>query len=110
MGDFNLSDLGDLEDYNYVDLWDGVSRTKAAFSWFCLGHNFDIVATILTMASLSWSKGFDAGLAIADITNGTDPRSAIDYARSIGFEPLPIRPDSGNRGSRNPDGMEWLCD
>lgn len=36
------------------------------FGWWCLEHNFDVVATILTMSSLSWQKGFDAGRTIAN--------------------------------------------
>lgn len=48
-------------------------------AWFdpiwCLGHNFDIVATILTMASVSWQKGFDAGLTIANFAPEGHPFS-----------------------------------
>lgn len=102
MDDFNLSNISALADYNYYDLWGGVSREEENFVWFCLGHNFDIVATILTMSSLSWQKGFDAGITIADISGGTSAwKSASEYADSLREASLddPRLPNEVARGS-----------
>ena len=50
---------------SYADIWLSIKRGKEAFGWWCLGHNFDVVATILTMSHLSWEQGFNAGRVIA---------------------------------------------
>jgi len=72
MADFTIENIYELNDYNYYDLYDGVGIEAANFSWWCLGHNFDVVACILSMSKLSWEKGFDAGLVIADFSNSQD--------------------------------------
>jgi len=47
------------------------------FGFWCLGHNFDVVACILSMSKLSWEKGFDAGLVIADFSNKNPSASPV---------------------------------
>lgn len=64
MGDFTIDNLY-IRDYPVwtevpQPIWAWECKTLVDFSWFCLGHNFDVVATILTMAQLSWQRGFDA--------------------------------------------------
>lgn len=45
------------------------------FRLWCLGHNFDVVGAILSMATLSWQKGFDAGRIIANFAPESSERS-----------------------------------
>lgn len=52
------------------NFYGGVIDTDSA-TWriFCLGHNFDVVGTILMMADVSWRKGWDSGLAVRSLTD-----------------------------------------
>lgn len=56
------------------------------FKLWCLGHNFDVVGAIMSVASLSWEKGYDAGITIADFTNRTGAANAArEYFESMAF-------------------------
>jgi len=44
----------------------GWVEPSAAWPFWCLGHNFDIVGAIMSVASLSWDRGFEAGRTIAN--------------------------------------------
>lgn len=68
MADFTIDDLIGLWDEGdtYRVIISNINLAQENFSWWCLGHNFDVVGAILSMADLSWQKGFDAGIAIAD--------------------------------------------
>jgi hypothetical protein len=80
-------DLGALRDYiNNVDMWDSTldEDDVLSFKMWCLGHNFDVVGAIMSVASLSWEKGYDAGITIADFTNRTDAANAArEYLESM---------------------------
>jgi hypothetical protein len=78
--------MNDLADAYWREWEYGVDRCFMKYRLWCLGHNFDVVASIMAMASLSWSKGFDAGIAIADFSNRPTPRSNPKYP-----EPLQVR-------------------
>ena len=68
---------------NYSGLW-------------CLGHNLDVVATIMTMAKLSWEQGFEAGRVIASICEpGPGVCQPVDkLSEGAGF--VLLSEDSGN--------------
>ncbi len=93
-----------VEDFTIDDVYWGGYEKAVDFGWFCLGHNFDVVATILTMASLSWQKGFDAGLAIADFAdrppwagpNSVQKYHRYDYANPINTGPIQLSPHPGD--------------
>lgn len=83
-------DLGaTIEDLVWLQYGDSSEGSRWKLRWefalWCLGHNLDIVATILTMSGLSWQKGFDAGLAIADLA----PANPIPSSRfmALGQDP-----------------------
>lgn len=69
MAEFDLNE--EMEDHIRLLYSESSSASRRRARWnywlWCLGHNLDIVATILTMSGLSWQKGFDAGLVIADL-------------------------------------------
>jgi hypothetical protein len=104
--DFTLEDLTLMweESASYRDIYYNLQHTQEKFGWWCLGHNFDVVATILTMAHLSWQKGFDAGLAIADFAdrppwagpNSVQKYHRYDHANPINTGPIQLRPHSGD--------------
>lgn len=71
-----------MANYDAVECWlngvlssdDGGGRSgwiEPTYGWaiWCLGHNFDVVGAILSMAHLSWQKGFDAGQTLGQFFN-----------------------------------------
>jgi hypothetical protein len=81
VGDFTIEDFEDFKDPDYTDLWPGLEWTTNKFGWWCLGHNFDVVATIITMSALSWQEGFESGrnLAFFDEHDGWTPNTDPTY-------------------------------
>lgn len=77
MGDFIVDNIWGIHDD------EGTFQEADNFAWWALGHNFDVVATILAMAELSWQKGFDAGRVIAEFnevvatSDGADLRALL---------------------------------
>ena len=75
MGDFTLDDFTAAweEGGSYRDLCISYTALEHNFAWWCLGHNFDVVACIISMANLSWEKGWNARDAICSFcTDLTD--------------------------------------
>ena len=77
MADFTIDNLPPENAFDfdifeeYVDSTN--CRLRTYFGWWALGHNFDVVATILAMAELSWERGFDTGRNVASfIERGED--------------------------------------
>lgn len=56
------------------------------YSLWCLGHNFDIVGAILSMAKISWERGFDSGVIIGAFAENPnrDNRAALPIRQSSG--------------------------
>lgn len=52
----------------FIEPWQVTEELADEVGWWALSHNFDVVATILAMAELSWQKGFDAGRVIAEFS------------------------------------------
>jgi len=46
-------------------------KYETQLALYILSHNFDVVATIRSMSSLSWEQGFNAGRAIVSICERT---------------------------------------
>jgi hypothetical protein len=88
VGDFTVADLKWVTSDLDIAYWK-LPKVADDFGWWCLGHNFDVVATILTMASLSWQKGFDAGCIISSFSDETlakfDPDAYAEYFKSVQF-------------------------